>query len=325
MENTLIRIEPKEEIPSEQPNKAFITANSIACSLEEIKRLHHIPVFVKDNEAAISQVDFIDTTASLIADLFKHEQINAPQIRLSHPIKGRIPEAKNKSASELQEHEKTIYYERMAFTIEIPSIQENINGNRLSLTVGGVKSYNLENLNSNSGSDQHFKVFIGFQNKVCTNMCVSTDGFLGDLKIKSIKQLSASMDYLFQSYAATEHLNQLKRFTKYSLTEQQFALLVGRCRMYQHLPRAFKEQIFPASLSLTDTQIGAVVKDYYWDQDFGSDSFGTLSLWQLFNLFTGANKSSYIDSFLDRSVNAHEFVKQLQFGLDNKQTNWFLN
>ena len=62
-------------------------------------------------------MDFIDTTASLIADLFKHEQINAPQIRLSHPIKGRIPEAKNKSASELQEHEKTIYYERMAFTI----------------------------------------------------------------------------------------------------------------------------------------------------------------------------------------------------------------
>ena len=325
MENTLIRLEPKEEILTDQPNKAFITANSVACSLEEIRRLHHIPVFVKDNEAAISQVDFIDSTAKLISDLFKHERINAPQIRLSHPIKGRIPEAKYKSASELEEHEKTIYYERMAFTIEIPSIQEDIHGNRLSLTVGGVKSYNLENLNTTSGADQHFKVFIGFQNKVCTNMCVSTDGYLGDLKIKNLGQLEASMDYLFQSYAAAEHLNQLKRFTQFSLTEQQFALLVGRCRFYQHLPRAIKEQIYPASLSLTDTQIGSVVKDYYWDKDFGSDSFGTVSLWQLFNLFTGANKSSYIDSFLDRSVNAHEFIKQLQFGLDNKITNWFLN
>jgi hypothetical protein len=68
---------------------------------------------------------------------------------------------------------------------------------QLSLTVGGVKAYNLENLNSTSGSDQHFKVFIGFQNKVCTNMCVSTDGYLGDLKIKNLKQLKASMDYLF--------------------------------------------------------------------------------------------------------------------------------
>ena len=61
MENTLIRIEPNVELLSEQPNKAFITANSIACSLEEIKRLHHIPVFVKDNEAAISQVDCLST------------------------------------------------------------------------------------------------------------------------------------------------------------------------------------------------------------------------------------------------------------------------
>jgi hypothetical protein len=278
MENTLIRLDPVEEILTEQPNSAFITANSLSCPLEEIRRLHHIPVFVKDNEAAISQVDFIDTTVDLISDLFRNERILAPQIRLSHPIKGRIPEAKNKSASELEEYEKTIYYERMAFTIEIPSIQEDINGNRLSLTVGGVKAYNLENLNSTSGSDQHFKVFIGFQNKVCTNMCISTDGYLGDLKIKNLNQLRASMDYLFQSYAAAEHLSQLKRFTNYSLTEQQFALLIGRCRMYQHIPRALKDQIFPASLSLTDTQIGSVVKDYYWDQDFGSDSYGTLSL-----------------------------------------------
>lgn len=130
---------------------------------------------------------------------------------------------------------------------------------------------------------------------------------------------------LIRGNAAAEHLNLLKRFTQFSLTEQQFALLVGRCRMYQHLSRAIKEQIFPESLTLTDTQIGSVVKDNYWDQDFGSDSYGTLSLWKLYNLFTGANKSSYIDSFLDRSVNAHEFVKHLQYGLDNKQTNWFLN
>ena len=49
--------------------------------------------------------------------------------------------------------------------------------------------------------------------------------------------------------------------------------------MYQHLPRALKEQIFPESLSLTDTQIGSVVKDYYWDQDFGSYSYETLRFW----------------------------------------------
>ena len=36
-------------------------------------------------------------------------------IRLSHLIKGRIPEAKLKIAQDLEEYEKTLYYERMAF------------------------------------------------------------------------------------------------------------------------------------------------------------------------------------------------------------------
>ena len=141
----------------------------------------------------------------------------------------------------------------------------------------------------------------------------------------SLESLSLRMFTPFQLVFLYQESTGMIKKDKLVRTEQQFALLVGRCRMYQHLPRALKEQIFPESLSLTDTQIGSVVKDYYWDQDFGSDSFGTLSLWQLYNLFTGANKSSYIDSFLDRSVNAHEFIKQLQYGLDNKQSNWFLN
>jgi hypothetical protein len=125
----------------------------------------------------------------------------------------------------------------------------------------------------------------------------------------SLESLSLKTFTPFQLVFLYQESTGMIKKDKLVRTEQQFALLVGRCRMYQHLPRALKEQIFPESLSLTDTQIGSVVKDYYWDQDFGSDSYGALSLWQLNNLFTGANKSSYIDSFLDRSVNSHEFIK----------------
>lgn len=46
------------------------------------------------------------------------ETILEPTVRLSHPITGRIPEAKDKPARELLEHEKTLFYERMAFLIE---------------------------------------------------------------------------------------------------------------------------------------------------------------------------------------------------------------
>ena len=51
-----------------------------------------------------------------------------------------------KPAKELLEHEKTLYYERMAFAIEIPSLLGNVAGNELRLTVGGVRAYNQENL-----------------------------------------------------------------------------------------------------------------------------------------------------------------------------------
>jgi hypothetical protein len=325
MENTILQITPQAIEKQESPHPAFITANTTACSIDEIRNLHHIPSFVKSNEALISQIDFIDITANLVANIFKSERINAPEIRLSHPIKGRIPDAKHKKANELEEWEKTIYYERSMFVIEIPSVYEDINGNRLSLTVGGVKAYNQDNLYANDGADQHFKVFIGFQNKVCTNLCLSTDGYYADLKVKNLQQLTASIDMLFKSYGAAEHLHQLERMNNYSLTEQQFALLVGRCRMYQHLPKGIKDELYAHELLLTDTQIGAVVKDYYHDLNFGVDALDSISLWRLYNLFTGANKSSYIDSFLDRSVNAFQFVKQLQNGLDRKQHNWFLN
>jgi len=70
-----------------------------------------------------------------------------------------------------------LYYERMAFVIEIPEISEVINGNKLSLAIGGVRAYNQENLYGKK-SIEKFKVFIGFQNKVCLNLCISTDGLL---------------------------------------------------------------------------------------------------------------------------------------------------
>jgi hypothetical protein len=149
----------------------FIIANTIASSLDEIKTDHIIPVFITDNETLISQSDFIDTAADAVREIFPSESIYTPSVRLSHPIKGRIPEAKNKPVHQLEDWERTIYYERMAFIIEVPSITPTIDGNEISLTIGGVKSFSLHNLYNRKGSDGHFKVFVGFQIK-CVRTCV---------------------------------------------------------------------------------------------------------------------------------------------------------
>ena len=315
---------PDVIIPVEQEaEKHFITANTIAGNLAEMKEHHLIPVFSKDNEPTISHTDFIETVQELTADVYSGEHILKPMVRLSHPIKGRVPEAKNKAANELFEWEKTIYYERMAFAIEIPSIQAEVDGNILSLTVGGVKSYSLDNLYSKNQCEQHFKIFVGFKNKVCCNMCVWTDGFMGDVKVKNQEQLSAIISTLLRSYNSSYHLYHLEQLTKYSITEQQFAQLIGRCRMYPHLPNSIKADI--SQLLFGDQMMANVVKDFYRDESFCRDINGNINLWKLYNLFTGANKSSYIDSFLDRSVNAFQLVEQIRHGLENRNDSWYLN
>lgn len=331
----LIQILPKEEANNAiviapatsgeiiSSGSAFIEANTIESSLEEIRSKHIIPVFIKDNEPLISQADFIQATLDVTAEVFNGETILSPNIRLSHPIKGRIPEAKNKPAAELQEHEKTLYYERMAFLIEIPSIADEIDGSRLSLTIGGVKALNMDNLYNKKGADEHFKVFIGFQNRVCTNLCVWTDGYMGDLKVTNLGQLRACIRTLIENHNAPFQMTMMRHLSNYSLTEQQFALLIGRCRMYQNLPKTMQNEI--PQLLFGDNQISAVVKDYYRDQSFCRNEDGTINLWRLYNLFTEANKSTYIDNFLDRSVNAYHFVEQLKYALSNQQQSWFLN
>lgn len=303
-------------------DKPFIQANTVPMTLEEIRRSHVIPVFSKDNEPVISHGDFIESTMELVSSIFAGETILKPSIRVSHPIKGRIPEAKDKPANALLDHEKTLYYERMAFVIEIPSIREDVAGNPLSLTIGGVKAYNLDNLNTKKGSEEHFKTFIGFQNGVCTNLCIRTDGYLEDLRVKNLDQLRAAIQYMIKGYSAQSHLDSLRGLENQYLTEQQFAHLVGKCRMYNHLPNDMKADI--PSLLMNDTHLGTVVRDYYKDESFCRNEDGNINLWKLYNLFTGANKSSYIDTFLCRATSSFGFVESIRYKLEGKGNYWYL-
>ena len=151
---------------------SFIDANTLPTSLAEIKERHIIPVFAKDGEVLISQSDFIEIMGDCLSNYYQGEIISDPSILISHPIQGRIPSARNKPLQYLEEHERTIYYDRMMFTIEIPSITEEVGGNPLALTIGGVQAYNQNNLQSRKGADEHFKIFVGFKNTVCTNLKV---------------------------------------------------------------------------------------------------------------------------------------------------------
>jgi hypothetical protein len=312
-----------EEQVIESSSSAFIGANTIEVNLQEIQRQHIIPVFSKDNEPLISHGDFIQTIYDVINHCFKGEDILSPSIRVSHPIKGRTPEARYKPASQLEDHERTIYYERAMFVFEIPSIQRTIDGQTLSLTIGGVKCYGDDKLNNKKGSSEHFKIFIGFSVKVCSNLCVWSDGAQVKLVVRSQGELMDAIMNMISVYNPDQHLRAMQRFTEHNLTEAQFAQVLGRARLYNYLPNDVKKEIPP--LLFTDTQLGSVAKDYFQDNSFCRNDTGDINLWRMYNLFTGANKSSYVDSFLERSMNAFEFTQLLQSGLAGGSTNWYLN
>ncbi len=77
---------------------------------------------------------------------------------------------------------------------------------------------------------------------------------------------------------------------------------------------------------MTDTQINLVVKAYYNDENFGISEDGAgINMWNVYNLLTGANKSSYIDNFLDRSLNATELSTSICQALNNQGNyGWFI-
>lgn len=301
----------------------FIEATTESVSLSHLKEKCVIPVFTKDNEITLSHQEFIETAISAIATIFPNEAIATPEIRVSHQIKGRTPDALHVPAKDLNEHQRTSYFERMAFIIRVPGITETINGNKLALTIGGVRAYNMENL-YNKKTFEKFKFFIGFQNMVCCNLCVSTDGYQSEIRAMSHLDLEDKIVQTIANYQAQEHLNSMKNLLDYNLSERDFAQIIGKSKLYNYLPK--KEKSLIPELLLNDGHINTVAKDYYQDESFCRNANGDISMWEFYNLLTGSNKTSYIDTFLERGVNAFQFSEGISKALSDSNSDyaWFL-
>jgi hypothetical protein len=312
-------IDPKDIVKSKGTN--FIEANTKEVALKHLKEDCVIPVFAKDNESTISHYQFIEATKSVVDMMYSNETVNEPEVRVSHVIKGRVPSAIGKPARELLPEEKTIYYERMAFVIEVPSISEVINQNQLSLTIGGVRSYSEQNLYSKKALEK-FKMFIGFKNMVCLNLCLSTDGFSDSVRIGSIDDLESKILEMVSRYDQERHLELMSKMSRFQLKEKEFAHLVGKLKMYQHLNKEELKTL--PEVSLNDGQINQMIKGYYGCPNFSRNTDGDISFWNVYNLMTEANKSSYIDNNFQRSVHAYELINNLVKSKENRLPNWLM-
>lgn len=307
----------------EEKNLPFLESNTNGVTMEHLKKECIIPVFAKDNELTISHQEFIEAVYDAAHDFYKGEGIGTPLIRVSHIIKGRTPEAIHKRTEELLPSDKTMYYSRMAFNIEVSTIRENLFGDNLTLSISGCRSYEKDNLGGKLTA-QKFSLAVGFLNKVCSNQCLTTNGYKEEIKVSNTSALYQSALELFDQYNVAKHIHLMQSFGEAYLSEHQFCQILGRMRLYNYL--SLEDQRALPRLLITDSQINSVAKHYLCDENFAGERNQGISMWKFYNLITGANKNSYIDSFLARSANATATCEGITKALtdEDKEFSWFL-
>ena len=309
------------EQPATKSYVSFLEANTNAISMDELKTLCVVPTWA-NQELTISHQDFIEAVHDAAQTFYQGEAVTNPDIRVSHIVRGRTPDALGKRASELLECEKTQFYQRMAFAFTLPTIYETINGQRLELCVGGVRNYNDLNLYRASKGVEKFSVFVGWRVVVCSNQVLTGQGVKLSMEVMSLRQLYQQVMELFNQFNPAKDIHLMQALSNTYLTETQFAQIVGRMRLYQALPQSLSRKI--PRLLITDSQINNVCRGYYHNEDFGG-SEGAISMWNFHNLLTESNKSSYIDSYLQRAVNATEVSVGINNALHGDSTyQWFL-
>ena len=299
----------------------FLEANTDAISLDDLTSTCVVPTW-GNQELTISYQDFIGTVHDAARSFFSGETVNDPDIRVSHIVRGRIPSALHKKASELLESEKTQFYQRLAFAFTIPTIYETVAGEKLELCVGGVRNYNDLNLYRQGRGVEKFSVFIGWRVNICSNQVLTGQGVSLQMEVMNVQQLWIRVMELIQHFNPASDIYLMKTLANNYLTETQFAQIVGRMRLYQALPIGYQKRV--PKLLITDSQINNVCRDFYGNGNFGMKD-NRLSMWDFHNLLTESNKSSYIDSYLQRAVNATEVSVGINNALHGDTTySWFL-
>ena len=314
-----------EEIdPNNHPN--FIESNTSAITLEELSEKCIVPTFA-DNTLTIANQSFIESVLEAGKSVFG--ELTPVEIRVSHQVNGRVPSALHKKTSELTDEEKTVYYQRMAFVCHVAALSRSINGQTVHLCIGGVRAYNEDKLYGRQ-SPMKFKIFCGWQVRVCSNLMLTCDGFTGNLECMTTSDIKEKALELFNGFnpVKDDNLRTLKALVNTSISEEQFCKAVGRLRLYQALPTTTKTELGLPNVTLGDQAVNAVVRGYVENPNFKKeDGIDTITLWQLLQLFNEAVKQTYIDRWLERNQNCTDLVFGLEKALngESQEYAWFLS
>ena len=315
----------EETAPDNHPN--FIESNTQGITLEELSEKSIIPTFA-DNTLTVSHQSFIQSVIEAGSNVFG--ELTPVEIRVSHPINGRVPSAQFKKTSDLLDSEKTVYYQRMAFVCHVIGLSRIINDQPVHLTIGGVRAYNEDKLYGRQ-TPMKFKIFVGWQVRVCSNLCLSCSGFTGNIECMTTSDIKEKALELFNGFdpIKDDELRTLEALGNTSITEEQFCKIVGRLRLYQALPNTTRAELALPTITVGDTAVNAVVRGYVENPNFKKEEgCDTITLWQMLQFFTEAMKSAcYIDKWLDREKESVDFVYGIQKAIEGTSPEyaWFLS
>lgn len=318
---TLEELDGNNQSSASHPN--FLEGNSQAISFHDLRSKCIVPTWA-NNQLTISHQNFIQAVSAAAYTVFGKDQVNAPEIRVSHAVNGRTPDALHKRPNELLDSEKTLYYQRMCFCITV-SMMDTINGNETNIVVGGVRALNNENLGSRQTLSK-VKVFCGEKVKVCSNLCVFGTNYIDKLEVASESEIYTAAISLFSEYNQETSKHQLEMLGQTTMTTEVFTHIIGRMRLYEALSSIQRQKIGLPELILGDQTVNSMVRNFVNNKNFGIGNGNEITLWAFYNLLTEANKNAYIDRFLAKSVNATDFSFGIAEALLCKDTpyQWFV-
>ena len=92
----------EQPVTSAKSYVSFLEANTNRITMDELKTQCVVPTWA-NQELTISHQDFIESVHDAAQSFYQGEAITNPDVRVSHIVRGRTPDALGKRASELLE------------------------------------------------------------------------------------------------------------------------------------------------------------------------------------------------------------------------------
>lgn len=98
-----------QDEPTVQPSVNFLEANTDAITMDELANKCVVPTWA-NQELTIAHQDFISCVHDAACSFYAGERVNAPEIRVSHIVRGRTPQSlgkKHRNCWSVKRHNST--------------------------------------------------------------------------------------------------------------------------------------------------------------------------------------------------------------------------